>query len=97
MKPLPVKISLIKIQEVEIKERHRDMNKVKEVVEAAVRQYQKDNLKEGEEILTQNIDYSESQGVIKADVLLEVLEEIGAEKIIKVKEEEKTEENQLEE
>ena len=73
------------------------MNKVKEVVEAAVRQYQKDNLKEGEEILTQNIDYSESQGVIKADVLLEVLEEIGAEKIIKVKEEEKTEENQLEE
>ena len=97
MKPLPVKISLIKIQEVEIKERHRDMNKVKEVVEAAVRQYQKDNLKEGEEILAQNIDYSESQGVIKADVLLEVLEEIGAEKIIKVKEEEKTEENQLEE
>ena len=73
------------------------MNKVKEVVEAAVRQYQKDNLKEGEEILAQNIDYSESQGVIKADVLLEVLEEIGAEKIIKVKEEEKTEENQLEE
>lgn len=97
VKPLPVKISLIKIQEVEIKERHRDMNKVKEVVEAAVRQYQKDNLKEGEEILTQNIDYSESQGVIKADVLLEVLEEIGAEKIIEVKEEEKTEENQLEE
>lgn len=97
VKPLPVKISLIKIQEVEIKERHRDMNKVKEVVEAAVRQYQKDNLKEGEEILAQNIDYSESQGVIKADVLLEVLEEIGAEKIIKVKEEEKTEENQLEE
>ena len=48
-------------------------------------------------IRDRNIDYSESQGVIKADVLLEVLEEIGAEKIIKVKEEEKTEENQLEE
>lgn len=92
VKPLPVKISLVKTEEVVIRERHRDMTKVKDVVEAAVRQYSKDNLKDGEEIVSRTIDYSESEGVIRADVLLEVMEEIGTEKVIKVKKEKKTEE-----
>ena len=31
-----------------------------------------------------SVDYSESEGLIKADVMLEVLEDIGTEKYIKI-------------
>ena len=92
VKPLPVKLSLVKICEVDIRERHRDMKKVQSVVEAAIRQYERDDLDSGEEIVSQSIDYSESEGTIKANVLLEILEDIGEEKAIKVKKEKKTEE-----
>lgn len=97
VKPLPIKFSFLKIEEVSIKEQHRDMEKVQSVVEAAIRQYQKENLKEGEEIVSQTIDYSETEGVLKADVLLEVLEEIGAEQTIKVKKEKTDEAEKVEE
>ena len=92
VKPLPVKLSLVKICEVDIRERHRDMKKVQSVVEAAIRQYERDDLDSGEEIVSQSIDYSESEGTIKANVLLEILEDIGEEKAITVKKEKKTEE-----
>ena len=92
VKPLPVKLSLVKIREADIRERHRDMEKVQRVVEAAIRQYEREKLNPGEEIVSQSIDYSESAGTIRANVLLEILEDIGEEKAIKVKQEKKAEE-----
>lgn len=92
VKPLPVKLSLVNIREVDIRERHRDMKKVQRVVEAAIRQYERDDLDDGEEIVSQSIDYSESAGIIRANVLLEILEDIGEEKAIKVKKDKKAEE-----
>ncbi len=89
--PIPVKISIVKIEEVRIKEEHADMEKTRSVVEAAIRQYQRENMKDGAEIVGSSVDYSESEGVIKADILLEVLEDIGKEKPIKVKKEKKKE------
>lgn len=91
IKPLPIKLSLIKVEEVTVREQHRDMAAVESTVEAAIRQYSKENLKQNEKIISKTIDYSENEGTIKADVFIESLEEIGAEKVIKVKKEKKTE------
>ena len=62
------------------------------VVKAAVRQYRREEMKEGEEIVAVSIEYSETAGLIKAGVFLEVLEDIGEEKEIKVRKKEKEEE-----
>lgn len=85
VKPIPIKISFVRVEEVSIRQQHRDMKKAQAVVEAAVRQYAKENLKEGEEIINQTIDYSETEGLLKASVFLEILEDIGEEKPITVK------------
>lgn len=95
VKPLPLKVSLVAVKEINIEEKHRNMEDVQAVVEAAVRQYGRDELSEGEEITGSSIDYSESQGVIKAGVLLEVLEDIGVESPIDMKNEEKEEKHNI--
>ena len=97
VKPIPIKISLIRIEEVSISQQHRDMGKAQAVVEAAVRQYAKENLKEGEEIVNQTVDYSETEGLLKASVFLEVLEDIGEEKPITVKKDKSENEKSSEE
>lgn len=85
VKPLPFTLGVIKVEEVNLKERAENPEKIKKTVEAAVRQYEREELGGGERILSQNIDYSESVSLIRADVLTEVLMDIGAEKEIKVR------------
>lgn len=80
----PFKIGYVKVHEIEISEKHQSMSKVKKVVEAAVRQYAKENFKKGEYILSQTIDFTESEGVIKAVVYMEIIEDIGVEKAVKI-------------
>lgn len=91
MRPLPITISLVNIKEVELIEKHRDKSELEPVIEAAVRQYKREEMKDGEEILNSTIEYSETKNLIKACVFMEVLEDIGLEKEIKVKKKEKTE------
>lgn len=85
VKPLPFTLGVIKVEEVNLKERAENPEKIKKTVEAAVRQYEREELGGGERILSQSIDYSESVSLIRADVLTEVLMDIGAEKEIKVR------------
>ena len=85
VKPLPFTLGVIKVEEVNLKERAENPEKIKKTVEAAARQYEREELGVGERILSQNIDYSESVSLIRADVLTEVLMDIGAEKEIKVR------------
>ncbi len=89
VRPLPVRLGVTSVDEVKIKEFHRDMNRLSEMVDAAVRQYARENFGSDSAIADHQIGYTESAGVIRADVLLEVLEDIGKEKAIKIKEEEK--------
>ena len=96
-KPVPIRLNLVKIEEVTVSQRHRDMEKVKAVVEAAVRQYAREELSGEEEILGKTVDYRESAGVIRAEVLLEVLEEIGMEREIAVEDDGKGEKTVREE
>ena len=54
---------------------------------AALREYEKKSLKEGERILDQEVTYTETPGLVKADVLLEVERDIGVEQKIDMKKE----------
>ena len=56
-----------------------------------MRQYAREELSGEEEILGKTVDYRESAGVIRAEVLLEVLEEIGMEREIAVEDDGKGE------
>lgn len=89
--PIPFEFGLVKIEEVTLSEEKRAEGDLNKVMEAAVRQYQREEMKEGEEIVSFTIDYYETANLIKAEVFMEVLEDIGEEKPIKVKKEEKTE------
>ena len=94
---LPFEIRLVKVDETSIEEEHISLARIRKTVDAAVRQYAKDNLEKGEEILNMSVDYSESEGLIKADVMLELLKDIGVEKKIKkVEQTEKSKEKQAE-
>ena len=94
---LPFEIRLVKVDETSIEEEHISLARIRKTVDAAVRQYAKDNLEKGEEILNRSVDYSESEGLIKADVMLELLKDIGVEKKIKkVEQTEKSKEKQAE-
>lgn len=88
---VPGSVCIVRICEVKIEENKIDKNKLGKVTEAAVRQYEREEMKKGEEILEYTIDYSETDNLIKADVFMELLTDIGEEKPIKTKRLEKTE------
>lgn len=89
--PVPFAVSVVRIEEVELSEKRRKEADLDKLVEAAIRQYQREEMEEGEEIVSFTIDYYETESLIKAGVFMEVLEDIGEEKPIKIKNKEKTE------
>ena len=91
VKPLPMKISLVTIHEAESKSKRISSEKRNAVTEAAIRQYKRDELKNGEEIVSYDIEFSETENLIEADVFMEVLEDIGEDRKINIKKDEKTE------
>ena len=97
MRPLPITVSILKIEEVELEDLRRDAQQAEKILAAALRQYQKEAMKPGEEIISQSIEYEESENLIKADVFLEILEDIGEEKKIKVKKQHKNKDETTEE
>lgn len=83
----PLKISVVAVREMNVVKRHNDMKKAREVVEAAVRQYAKNNFTKDTSIVSQKINFFEGENIITAEVFLELIEDIGVEKTIKVKNE----------
>lgn len=92
VKPLPISAAFVKIEEVTLEESPRSQAKIEKVIDACLRQYEKKELTGDEKILRKTIDYTESAGLIKADVFLEVAEDIGIEREINVREKEKEKE-----
>ena len=93
VKPLPVEFSFVTIEEIELTDNPRSPEHAEPAVEAVIRQYEREQLSGEEKILSSSVDYSESEGLLKADILLEVLQDIGKEKAVKIKkkaQEEKT-------
>ena len=91
VRPLPVKISFVTIHEAVSEKKRISAEKRNDVTEAAIRQYKRETLKDDEEIVSYDVEFSETENLIIADVFMEVLEDIGEEKKIVVKKEEKTE------
>lgn len=89
VRPLPFSLRLVTVKEVSLSEKERTPESLQKTVEAALRDYEKKSLKDGERILGQEVTYSDQEGLIKADALLEVEKDIGVEKKIDVKKEEK--------
>lgn len=91
VRPLPVRISFVTIHEAVPKMKRLSPEKRTAVTEAAIRQYKRDEMKKGEEIVNYDIAFSETENLVIADVFMEVLEDIGEDRKINVKKEEKTE------
>ncbi len=89
VKPLPISVAFVKIEEVTLEESPRSQAEIGKVIDACLRQYEKKELTGDEKILRKTIDYTESAGLIKADVFLEVAEDIGIEREINVRKKEK--------
>ena len=85
VKPLPLKLSFVRISEVTLEESPADREMLKKTAEAALRQYAKSTLGEGEEILESSMDFYEMENVIRISIFAEVLEEIGEDKKIRIK------------
>lgn len=89
VKPLPVKIGFVAVRETVSQKQPVSAEKRKAVTEAAIRQYKRDEMRKGEEIVSYDIEFSETENLIKADVFMEVLEDIGEDRKIIIKKEEK--------
>ena len=88
-----MEFSFVTIEEIELTDNPRSPEHAEPAVEAVIRQYEREQLSGEEKILSSSVDYSESEGLLKADILLEVLQDIGKEKAVKIKkkaQEEKT-------
>ena len=83
VKPLPFEIKAVKKEEVRLEESRQDYGRLSKVVEAAVREYGKESLSKEERIVSSSVDFYEENNVIRAEVFLEVLEDIGEERIIR--------------
>ena len=84
---LPFYAHLVTVKEVTLSEKERTPEALQKTVKAALRDYEKRSLKEGERILDQEVTYTETPGLVKADVLLEVERDIGVEQKIDMKKE----------
>lgn len=91
VQPLPLKISFVKVKETEAEKQRISPEKRKAVTEAAIRQYRREEMTKGEEMVNYDIEFSETENLIIADVFMEVLEDIGEERKIDMKKEEKSE------
>ncbi len=83
VRPLPFEIKTVKKEEVRLTEKRRSEDRIRKVVAAAVRDYEKKNLEKGEKTAGSSVDLYEEAGVIRAEVFMEVIEDIGEEREIK--------------
>ena len=84
---LPFSAHLVTVKEVTLSEKEQTPEALQKTVKAALREYEKKSLREGERILDQEVTYTETPGLVKADVLLEVERDIGVEQKINMKKE----------
>lgn len=86
VKPLPFAMYTYVVHEAELSDHPADMEKIKKNAEASAREYFRRELSGSEMVTDLSIEYTESAGLIRADIFAEVIEEIGVEKVLKVKE-----------
>lgn len=83
VKPLPLYFGIVRVEEVELGEDVISRQKAYKVVNAAIREYEKSNYDGEERVLTKEITLLEEERLIRADVFIEALEDVGREVEIK--------------
>ncbi|WP_324823827.1 sporulation protein YqfD [Sinanaerobacter sp. ZZT-01] len=95
IRPLPVKLSVIKLSEVELYRKKRTDEEIKEYANLQVRRFQKEKIPEKAQIINNSLKFEEKENIIEVTVMLHALEEIGCEAPI-VKKEPQTDEQEAE-
>lgn len=84
VKPFRLKIDMVCVEEVHVKEREVKNTELKKAVNAKIRQYAKENLPQKAQILNKSLNFSREKNIINIGVTLETLQTIGVEEEIAV-------------
>ncbi|NLD18989.1 MAG: sporulation protein YqfD [Clostridiales bacterium] len=85
VRPIPLQLYFTRVREVKAVERPQKTEEMQTVAEAALRQYERENLGKNEMILDSSFSFHEEANTIRVSAMLELLEEIGEEKHINQK------------
>ena len=82
VKPIRLKIDLVSLEEVKLAQKEIKKEDLKRAVNAAIRQYAKENLPKKAQILNKSLNFSPEKNIINIGVTLETLQQIGIEEEI---------------
>lgn len=82
VKPFPLKIDFVKVEEVKLLQKDRNLETVKKAAEREIRQYARENLPEKTQFLNKDLNFSVKKNIIEIGVTLETLQKIGIEEEI---------------
>lgn len=82
VKPFPLKIDAVVIEEAVLFDREIKNRELKRAVNASIRQYVKENLPKKAQILNKSLNFSREKNIINIGVTLETLQQIGTEEEI---------------
>lgn len=86
IKPFRLKVDLVCIEEVHVKQRAVKNTELEKAVNTKIRQYAKENLPQKTQILNKSLNFSREKNIINIGVTLETLQTIGVEEEITVDE-----------
>lgn len=82
VKPFPLKIDLIKVEEVKLRRREKSREALRKAAEREIRRYEKENLPQKTQILNKDLNFTVKKNIIEIGVTLETLQKIGIEEEI---------------
>lgn len=82
IKPWPVELSIVKLEEAKLEAKKASKVAVKRAVNAEIRKYTKEKLPEKAQILNKSLNFTMKKNIIEIGVTLETLQNIGIEKEI---------------
>jgi len=77
LRPLPIKITLLKAEEVKLLERERSNEEIEKRAEEQLRIYNRENLPKDAQILNKSLKFSTRENIIEVSILFDALMEIG--------------------
>lgn len=82
VKPFRIKIDAVTVEQVTLSQKEVKDEELKKTVNAAIRQYAKENLPQKAQILNKSLNFSREKNIITIGVTLETLQQIGTEEEI---------------
>lgn len=79
VRPLPIKLSVTRLSEVELYKRERTKPEIEKLAKAQSREAAKENIPEKAQIINNSLKFSDKENIIEVTIMLHALEEIGKE------------------